>query len=311
MRTVEELQELAQKTNDPIYRLAALIRATLDKDLPVLIAVTGRMGRGKSTLAAELAYALLGDELSLDKHFVFTREQFHKRLRELEKYSVMVFDEGVGAHKRKSMEKQQVELVEMMNKIRVYRTVVIFNVPSFWSLDRGIRENIVFWIYIPRRGEALVIPRPENPLVDDPWDMFKNMTWKIIVDEIESTIKGGDIPDYNDIAERVVSSFAAMRLKYGPYPDPEFWAEYQKRSEKAKKEIDEIPKDYVPISLAASLTGLPRRAIVDMIAATRNAELKLAPEPKYRLPYLVVNNQVRVHLPTLQEIAAKLRAQDS
>jgi len=283
MRTVEKLERLYRETGEDVYLLATMIRRRLDADRPVLIAISGEQGLGKSTLAIQIGLALMGDELSLDKHFAFTRQEFIERLKNIEKYSVIIADEAVVMHRRRSMRREQIGIVEMMNKIRVYRVCVIFNIPRFEELDKDIKKNITMHLYITQRGKAWVFRPIELPHVEDPWGwMGEAIAERAVKEWWRAKQSNGAVPDLTAIREHAIAPFADGIIRFGPVR-VDWWREYLKRSEEAKRQID-VGEPLVTIGTAAVLTGLEKEEIAKLLRAGE-MEFVITPGGQLRIPY--------------------------
>lgn len=287
MRTVEELDRLYRETGEDVYLLAKMIRQRLDADRPVLIAISGEQGLGKSTLAIQIGLALMGDELDLNKHFAFTRQEFIERLKNVEKYSVIIADEAVVMHRRRSMRREQIGIVEMLNKIRVYRVCVIFNIPRFEELDKDIKKNVTMHLYITQRGKAWILRPIELPHVEDPWGwMGEAIAERAVKEWWRAKQAGGHaVPDLTAIREHAIAPFTDGVIRFGPV-SVSWWKEYLERSEKAKRQID-VGEPLVTIGTAAVLTGLDKEEIARMI---RNGDIEfvITPGGQLRIPLSVV-----------------------
>lgn len=96
------------------------------------------------------------------------------------------------AYKRDYNEDPVKKLVKFINICRKYRKPILLNTPSFWDLDKDIRNLCEFRATVVRRGIACIRGRHPNPEYEDQW--IREESKKIIDKEI-----GSDITDFNGV----------------------------------------------------------------------------------------------------------------
>lgn len=134
-----------------------LIRAE-DQDNIVLL--TGDPGRGKSTLAMQLAYAFDPD-FSLE-HVHFTIPELLDDARQLEHYRCVVADEFL-MNRRGSMRKDNIDMVEFLQICRGLNLHMLLCFPYAHRLDRAVIEDrIRYMIDVPTKGLAVLMERKRD-----------------------------------------------------------------------------------------------------------------------------------------------------
>ena len=96
------------------------------------------------------------------------------------------------AYKRDYQENPVKNLVKFVNICRKYRKPVFLNSPSFWDLDKDIRNLCDFRITVIKRGIACVRGKYSNPEYEDLW--LREESKKIIDKSI-----GSDFTDLNAV----------------------------------------------------------------------------------------------------------------
>lgn len=177
------------------------VRERQRDNMDTVIAVTGRKGKGKSTLAFRLARALDQD---------FTLQQVVYRAADMAdlfvtlrtKQAAMYDEAALGLLSTDWATTEAKALVAMVTILRPKRLTMILCLPKFRRLNAAFREDLVdLWIKINRRGYAVVhpaedaeryterhgigwFPDPEwNPLQweslagDPEWKLFERRRW--------------------------------------------------------------------------------------------------------------------------------------
>lgn len=147
---------MEQKTilNDVPFHISKKIASQLLKakkkvvedDQDRVYVVTGREGLGKSTLAMQLGY-FLDRELDL-KNIVFDANSFEKRIREVSKHKVIIFDECFnGLSSKGSLSKENKHLLRLLQECRQRNLFIFLVLPSFFLLEKYaavFRSHCVF-----------------------------------------------------------------------------------------------------------------------------------------------------------------------
>lgn len=130
------------------------------------------------------------------------------------------------AYKRDYNEDPVKKLVKFINICRKYRKPILLNTPSFWDLDKDIRNLCEFRATVVRRGIACIRGRHPNPEYEDQW--IREESKKVIDKEI-----GSDITDFNGVIRGI--SKCRNHLFNIIYPDlPK--KEYEKYERMSKRE---------------------------------------------------------------------------
>lgn len=102
------------------------------------------------------------------------------------------------AYKRDYQEEAVKKLVKFINICRKFRKPIFLNIPSFWDLDKDVRNLAEYRITIIKRGIACIRGKYPNPEYDDLWlrDESKKKIDKAI---------GSDITDLNGVIRGIRS----------------------------------------------------------------------------------------------------------
>ena len=93
----------------------------------------------------------------------------------LPKKSVIVADEAVMMFfKRDFMQREQKDLLKILDICRYRNLIIIFCLPQFFSLDKHILGRIRMRAHIHSRGVGLLFKRSINPFIRDPWFQKEN-----------------------------------------------------------------------------------------------------------------------------------------
>lgn len=154
-----------------LKQIRELIANLQNNKFDVPIAICGNTGVGKSTLALRILRKMEGFNPKRD--IIYSRSDLIAALSE---YNRIIFqDEMINAgYKREFHNTDQQEAIKKINMFRDHRNVIIFCIPSFWDLDKDIRNSVRFRFDVVRRGEAIFHKRIESVTANDRWDSQMN-----------------------------------------------------------------------------------------------------------------------------------------
>lgn len=113
-----------------------------EEDMDYVLVVTGRERIGKSTLALQIA-KMMDPKFQVDQ-MVFDIPQLYNKVYQLEKGQAVVIDEGATSFfSRESMRDDNIEGVKLLTVMGERNLFVILCVPSFFIIDKYIREHRV------------------------------------------------------------------------------------------------------------------------------------------------------------------------
>lgn len=127
------------------------------------------------------------------------------------------------AYKRDYNENPVKNLVKFINICRKFKKPVLLNVPSFWDLDKDIRNLCDFRATIVKRGIACIRGKHPNPEYEDLW--MREESKGIIDREI-----GGDITDLNGVIRGIEKCKNHLFNIYFPNIPAEEYEAYEKLS---------------------------------------------------------------------------------
>lgn len=127
------------------------------------------------------------------------------------------------AYKRDYNEDPVKKLVKFVNICRKFRKPVFLNVPSFWDLDKDIRNLCDFRATVIKRGIACIRGKYPNPEYEDLW--LREGSKDIIDKEI-----GSDITDLNGVIRGINKCKNHLFDIYFPNLSEEEYSEYEKMS---------------------------------------------------------------------------------
>ncbi len=161
-----------------IHEFATAAKQRILEDWDVVIAITGREGVGKTTLALEIAFAI-DPTFSLDANILFNPEtdDLVKKIFSLPPGSVILVDEAIKtSYKRRFATETNIVLNQIYTLCRKQKKISIFCMPRFFDFDEFFRNHrIRFWIHVFERGKAAIfIIDDENPFSSDPWHVKEN-----------------------------------------------------------------------------------------------------------------------------------------
>lgn len=156
-----------------LQQFALITKEWIEKKYDYIIVISGGTGEGKSTLGIQLAKSV---QRLYFRRFYFDNIVYN--LRDLiEKIStsppgtVIIIDEAVDLlFRRDAITSESKTLVKLLDKCRYKRLILIFILPNIWSLDKHVRDSRVrMWMWVPKRGQAVLVQRSEDPYITDPW----------------------------------------------------------------------------------------------------------------------------------------------
>lgn len=156
-----------------IKELTEIIKERQNNEFDCNIIVSGARGNGKSTFLFKLLSRL--SNFKPWEHQVYSREDVINLL-ENQKKGIIFDDEAINSgYKRKFQNKEQQNLIVMMNMYRDNYNIYASAVPSFFSLDKDIRSLMKIHIQIIERGKGIVhFAKTDRAYSNDPWDIKYN-----------------------------------------------------------------------------------------------------------------------------------------
>ena len=119
--------------------------------------ISGREGLGKSTLAMQLSY-VLDPTITVD-NIVFSSKQFEERIRTLDKFKALIYDEGFsGLSSKGSISKENKRLVQLLMMCRQRNLFIFIVLPSFFLLEKYValfRSTALFNVLVSRKNFKL------------------------------------------------------------------------------------------------------------------------------------------------------------
>ena len=139
------------------------------------------------------------------------------------------------AYKRDYNEDPVKKLVKFINICRKFGKPVLLNSPSFWDLDKDIRNLCDFRVTIIKRGIAVVRHKNPNPEYEDLW--MRDESKELIDKEI-----GHDLTDLNAVIrglEKCKNFLFTIRFDDLDEKEYERYEEMSKREEGKQLDLDE------------------------------------------------------------------------
>lgn len=157
--------------------IVKIIQESLKTDLDSVVAVGGIEGSGKSTLSILLCRKL-DDKFRLDRNVIFqpTVSVVTKKIYGLPRYSPISIDEAMRTmYKRNFATTESKTQALIFSMCRKQNKPIFLNIPNFFDLDSYYRNHRVrVWIFIPKRGLAMVLMKDPSPFIADPWHQKEN-----------------------------------------------------------------------------------------------------------------------------------------
>lgn len=259
------------------HRFLQALAATIDEsaDADAIVAVTGLRGTGKSTftLGATMRIEKYVDgDWSVRSNVLWTYDQAYKALTDESSIHAGVVDEGVFVALNRDWNKSgQKKLLKLINASREYHKITFWNIPYFRRLDTGIREQFTYWVWIPRRGHAMVFAKSVQPFAHDPWnlDYFDKMIIQRVqkswdVNEVMDAVR--DLPNYMmefkfpKIEDRILQEYKRIAREMKKKVESDDETSDQAKETGLRYYVVNGKKCYVALTLAKAIlksTGIP------------------------------------------------------
>jgi len=190
-------------------------------DFDVLGVVSGFTGIGKSTFSIMLQTEhskVSGLDWDLS-HLTWSRGELlnwingegNNKEGQLPDYSAIISDElFMMFYKRNWFNTEQQEALGVLKSCRDRHLFILGNIPNFWELDKNFSNQVGFYIYIPKRGEALIFQQENNAFSDDTWNRRINM--KLFASgDIEKSINFLFKVYFNDLSSELKAEYLSLR----------------------------------------------------------------------------------------------------
>jgi hypothetical protein len=152
-----------------------VVRRKVRRKAYTLIAIAGRTGMGKSTLAFKIAKK--HGRFRPKRDLIYDLDSFRRAMCDYDR--TIVVDEAIYTTYKREWQKQgQIELIKQMNAYRDHKNLVILCIPNFWDLDKPLRElcHLRIDIIIQKESWAKgIVHLPQNSIYSqDHWDSYNN-----------------------------------------------------------------------------------------------------------------------------------------
>ena len=219
---------------------------------------SGPRGNGKSTGSFKFCNPF--ECFKPKHHIVYNRDEVMHFLEE-NKRGVIMDDEAIrSGYKRNFFDKDQKQLITMLNMYRSNYNIYSGCIPNFFSLDTDLRKLCTIHIHVIKRGLGVVhIPRTERLYGNDPWDAGYNSK---VEDSFGHKIRQD--PNYKPPFHKL-STFAGY-LSYGPMSELQEKLYEDIRQTKRKMVYDEemgATKDKTPSLIKNIIDMLKQGTIKD------------------------------------------------
>lgn len=156
-----------------IKDIVEVIRGRQSNEFDGNLAVSGDRGNGKSTVINKIFHRF--KDFKPWKHQVYNREDVIHLLK-TEKFGKCWDDEAINSgYKRNFQEKGQQELIKILTAYRDNYNLFASAIPSFFSLDKDLRELYFIHLHVIERGIAIVhMPLQGRLYSQDRWDAKYN-----------------------------------------------------------------------------------------------------------------------------------------
>lgn len=136
------------------------IKERLKNNFSSIIVIDGGLGKGKTTLAVEVADDISGEEISLDTKFhpqiSMGGEEFLKNLQICydHRLNCIIYDEAGDFNKRGALTRFNSTITRTFETFRAFKIIVILCLPSFETLDNNLlsSESVRGLIHIVERN---------------------------------------------------------------------------------------------------------------------------------------------------------------
>lgn len=162
-----------------LHNVVNLIKTLQNKDMDVVLPITGIKGIGKSSLALQITRVYLEKFFpninlyhNLQNFLAFTTEQVYENLLNDEFENLpLVIDEAYRCMASEDwMKVESKTLKKIFAQIRVRHRAILACLPDFWWLDRKYREDMVhFWMHVIGRGVAILFTADLSIGIKDKW----------------------------------------------------------------------------------------------------------------------------------------------
>ena len=136
-----------------LQKFARLLKRNVKDDHQNVVVCDGSTGGGKSTVMIKLALAI-DPHWTLRENYIYDRSDLERVLREGKTNRVLIMDEGsVILSAFNSLRKEDKEIVQLFDTMRVYHHTVLVCCPNIYKLNRTFREDHVqFRLHCPRKS---------------------------------------------------------------------------------------------------------------------------------------------------------------
>jgi hypothetical protein len=157
-----------------LIKLAYAVRKGLKEDYDWVSALTGREGRGKSTLLIILL-AIIDIQFHMEKNLSLlpSTGEVIRKFRKIRRFGGLGIDEAIKAlHKQDWYLDVQKEIIREYATERFKNKATILAIPRFKDLNENFRNHrINCWLHVHERGLAFCYVPIDIPFFPDPWFM--------------------------------------------------------------------------------------------------------------------------------------------
>lgn len=156
-----------------IRDIVKILKLRQENKFDANLVISGNRGDGKSTLIDKIF--LRFTQFNNWKHQVYSRDQVINLLKN-QQYGLCWDDEAINTgYKRDFQNKGQQELIKMVTMYRDNFNVYASAIPSFFSLDKDLRDLVFLHIHVIERGIAIIhMPLQGRLYSQDRWDTKNN-----------------------------------------------------------------------------------------------------------------------------------------
>ena len=207
-----------------LQMLIDIFNENKERDFFNCVAITAKVRKGKSRLAHLIAKGVYPN-FSYEQNYLGNPKHYETatRLFDTPEKSCSWIDEAekiLSSERR--MDKEQWWLQQLFNQFASHNKTILLCTPSFRRIDSRWRDaHISFWIYIYRRGCAIVLKNRDIQSSSDIWGLEA-------MKEQESSTRADNFSD-----ERILQNFEKnpCALFYFTFPD---WASKEEKEEYMK-----------------------------------------------------------------------------